>query len=222
MKYLKKSFPLLLLAIGLFFLSACGEEKQTEQKNVEPTTASAEEEAPANQTAEKNRAIYTPSDWLEEGGQIVSTTFATLSSHLKSALQKGGVQEAVQYCHLNAYPLVDSLSRVHNASIRRVSLKVRNPKDLPDRLEERALKRAQTMLAKGKTIEPWVEHYPEETAYYAPIYVRDVCLKCHGMPGQTIASEDYAFIRKLYPEDQATGYREGDWRGLWSIRFRRE
>jgi len=209
----------LLLAIGVFSISACGEEKQMEGQNAEPTAAPAEKEAAENQTVEKNRAIYTPSDWLDEGDQIVSNTFATLSSHLKSALQRGGVQEAVQYCHLNAYPLVDSLSRVHRASIRRISLKVRNPEDLPDRFEERALNRAQKMLAEGKTIEPWVEHYPEETAYYAPIYVRDLCLKCHGTPGKTISSEDYDLIKKLYPEDEAIGYQEGDWRGLWSIRF---
>ncbi len=217
----KRTFAFLLL-FTLMVLYACKEEKRTaEQEAPEEKNKLAEPTQPVRQK-EKDRTAYTNLDWLDEGNKVVSAAFASLSSHLKAAVEKGGVQEAVQYCHLNAYPLVDSLSKAHEALIRRTSLKVRNPKNLPDRLEERALHRVKQMLAEGKTVEPWVEYYPEDVAYYAPIYVQGVCLKCHGTPGKTISSQDYAFIKERYPEDEATGYKEGDWRGLWSIRFARK
>ena len=47
----------------------------------------------------------------------------------------------------------------------------------------------------------------------------ETCLKCHGRVGHEIANETYAVISKLYPEDKATNYRLGDFRGAWKVRF---
>ncbi len=211
---------LTLLFLGVFLsLSACSDERGEQAEEVEPAVQEEEKTQPEEQSPAKNRKDYTNSQWLEEGQQVVSAAFAVLSSRLKSAFQSGGVQKAVRYCNLNAYPLIDSLSKAHDAQIRRVSFKVRNPKDTPDRYEEKALERAQKIHEQGERIQPWVEHYPGEAAYYAPIYLISNCLKCHGTPGETIAPEDYKLIKELYPKDQAIGYKEGDWRGLWSIRF---
>ncbi len=165
--------------------------------------------------------IFQDSVYLARGEEVVRKTFVTLSSHLKAALQEKGVRAAVEYCHLNAYPLVDSLSNAYDAQIRRTSLKVRNPQNAPDEYEQKALAKAAALHEDGKSISPWVEHLPEgEVAYYAPVYTLPLCLKCHGTPGASMAEEDYALIKEYYPEDQATGYQAGDWRGLWSIRFK--
>ena len=64
--------------------------------------------------------------------------------------------------------------------------------------------------------------HPDErstVAFYAPIKVQDLCLNCHGQPGTDIKAADYDLIKKLYPEDEAVGYKSGDLRGMWSIRF---
>jgi hypothetical protein len=48
------------------------------------------------------------------------------------------------------------------------------------------------------------------TGYVEPIYVKPVCLACHG---GNVDPGVKAKLAELYPEDQATGFREGDFRG---------
>ena len=158
--------------------------------------------------------------YLEKGKTIAGATFAVLSSQLQSAMQEGGVSNAIEYCQLNAYPLVDSLSKVHHAAIRRTTLKVRNPDDQPNELEREILETYARKDAAGEQIGPMVRALAEqEVIFFAPIRTNAFCLQCHGIPGETLREEDHALIRRHYPEDQATGYQDGDLRGMWSIRF---
>jgi hypothetical protein len=53
--------------------------------------------------------------YLEKGREIAGATFVALSGQLQAAMKEGGVSNAAQYCNLAAYPLVDSLSKVHEA-----------------------------------------------------------------------------------------------------------
>lgn len=56
--------------------------------------------------------------------------------------------------------------------------------------------------------------------FYAPILLAaPVCLQCHGRPEKDIAPATMAAIKKLYPEDKATGFQLGDLRGLWRVTF---
>jgi len=48
--------------------------------------------------------------------------------------------------------------------------------------------------------------------YVAPIYVQPMCLACHG---SDLAGPVAARIRELYPEDRATGFAMGDFRGMF-------
>ena len=55
--------------------------------------------------------------------------------------------------------------------------------------------------------------------FFSPITTQDLCLKCHGKLGETLAVADYAVIKDLYPADDAIGYASGELRGIWSIAF---
>lgn len=161
--------------------------------------------------------------YLEKGKAIAGATFTALSTQLQAAMQDGGVQQAVNYCQLNAFPLVDSLSKAHQATIRRTTLKARNPADRPTDLERSILEAYAQKEANGEALTPMVQALEgQEIAFFAPIRTNVFCLQCHGQPGETIKAEDYALITRLYPEDQAIGYQEGDLRGMWSIRFKQE
>ena len=50
--------------------------------------------------------------------------------------------------------------------------------------------------------------------YVEPIYVKPLCLTCHG---QTLSPSIREKIAALYPNDQATGFEEGDFRGLFWV-----
>ena len=56
------------------------------------------------------------------------------------------------------------------------------------------------------------------TTFFAPIVLNnELCLKCHGEPGRDIAPENAAVIQRLYPQDEATGFKLGQLRGAWRI-----
>ena len=131
-----------------------------------------------------------------------------------------GVQNAVQECQLAASPLVDSLSEVFQAEIRRSALKVRNPANTASPQEKAVLLYYQEQMDQGKKLQPQLQDLGDgQVAFYAPIIAADLCLKCHGKVGETLQAEDYAFIQNNYPTDEAIGFAAGDLRGIWSISF---
>ncbi|GAB4413395.1 MAG: DUF3365 domain-containing protein [Bacteroidia bacterium] len=161
--------------------------------------------------------------YLSMGQDIVGRSFSTLSSNLQAAMAAGGVTEAVSFCQLAAMPLTDSLSAAMHASIRRSSTRTRNPANAPRAHEQAMLDSFAAQFAAGETPTPQVQPLGlDSVAFYAPIMLLAPCQRCHGIPGQTIDSSDYAFIQARYPDDQATGYQAGDLRGIWSIAFARE
>lgn len=160
--------------------------------------------------------------FLEKGQQVAAATFATLSGKLQKSMKEGGVSNAVEYCNVAALPLVDSLSQIHNAHIRRTSLKIRNPEDKPTPQELIQLQAYEKQSQAGEKLKPLVtEIAPNTVAFYAPIHMMPVCEKCHGKVGSTLLEKDYELIQKHYPEDQAIGYVSGDFRGMWSISFKK-
>ena len=162
-------------------------------------------------------------DYLQKGQMLAQQSFAALSGRLMSAIEAGGVPHAIEYCHTAALPLVDSLSKVYKAKIRRTSLKVRNPKDTPQDWEKAILQSFQQELAAGKRPTPVVKVLDKkQIAFATPIYMAQPCLKCHGKLGETLTEQHYTSIKKLYPTDQAIGYVDGEWRGMWSITFFRK
>ncbi len=163
-------------------------------------------------------AAWDATPYRERGLEIAAITQTTMSTQLKKALEEGGVPNAVQYCNLAAYPIADSLSKIHNATIRRVTDKPRNPNSAMTAHEQEIFRQFQSQWIGNKQVAPIVEQLQNgEVAFYAPIGIQALCTKCHGNLGETLTPENYAVIQQLYPEDQAIGYAEGDLRGMWSI-----
>ncbi|MBR9922502.1 MAG: DUF3365 domain-containing protein [Bacteroidetes bacterium] len=199
----------LLLSLPLLY-TACGQNQSDEKAESEPRQT----EAAAEDLSEEV--------WMKKGKEIAGATFATLSSNLQKAMQEGGVENAVKFCNLAAYPLTDSLAKVHNAQIRRTSLKPRNPQNAPSPEEKAVLTTYQEQEAAGKELKPLIEEIdPKTIAFYAPIRTNELCLNCHGNPGETLKKSDYAIINGLYPDDAAIGYQAGELRGMWSIQFKK-
>jgi hypothetical protein len=59
--------------------------------------------------------------------------------------------------------------------------------------------------------------------YQRPIVLNNqLCLRCHGEEGKDIATADYAFLQKQFPQGDATGYRLGQRIGAWQLSLRRD
>lgn len=93
---------------------------------------------------------------------------------------------------------------------RRISLKNRNPKNTPDTQEADIL----AQWEKGE-IRPVVFKRDEKIFTMHPIKIsQPLCLSCHGEAG-SLDGKAAAEIKKLYPQDKATGYKMGDLRGAF-------
>jgi hypothetical protein len=149
-------------------------------------------------------------------GQKASTQLLkTLGSNLQKHMKEGGPIKAAEFCITNAYPLTDKVSSDlgTDVSVKRVSLKYRNPANAPLEDETVVLNALESLQKEGVILPEYlVKHVDKETyKYYKPLNInKGVCLKCHGVIDNPELS---AKIAKTYPGDKATGYKLGDLRG---------
>ncbi len=158
--------------------------------------------------------------YLRHGQEVTQVTFQELSSALGTAMEDGGVENAVNYCKLNALPLVDSLSQVFEVDIRRTSDRYRNQSNAPNHREREVIRAYREAIQQQQIPNPKVSIEEGAVHYYAPIFMMDKCLKCHGVQDHDIDPLNYSLIKKLYPEDQAHGFKVGELRGIWSLTFK--
>jgi len=174
----------------------------------------------ACQSHEEKQQQVIMKEFTEVGNNIAKASFEALSGNLKAAASDGGVANAIQFCKMNALPLTDSLSKIFNAKIKRSSLRLRNPGNQPDSLEAYMLDLyLQIQKMKKPMVGKTLLTNNSEVRFFAPIILKEQCLKCHGTVGQDIANDTYALIKKHYPGDQAVDFQEGELRGIWSINF---
>lgn len=157
--------------------------------------------------------------YIQKGDQIVQTAFVTLSTELVQQIEQKGTVGAIQYCNLNALNLTDSVGHAFQATLKRTSLQLRNEKNKPSELEEKLLDDYQNKFATGETLNTRITKFQDQVLYTKPIMVNQLCLKCHGVKDQQVDTDTWSALQKNYPHDQATGYQEGDLRGMWSITF---
>lgn len=135
-----------------------------------------------------------------------------------------GAAAAIPVCKEKAPKLLQEQAAKTGWSIRRVSLKTRNPaRGTPDTWETRQLADFNIRAANGEKIET-LEH-GEVTSeggrqtyrYIRAIPVGQICLSCHG-PVDSIESGLRAELNKNYPLDRATGYAIGQVRGGLTVK----
>lgn len=155
----------------------------------------------------------------ERGLKYALSTKAVLGKNLMGKIQKEGTLAALDFCNIKAFPLTDSMSVVHKATIKRVSDKPRNAKNLANTLENGYIKIFKEDIKSNKESEPIVVESSENVKVYYPIKTNGMCLQCHGKPSLDIKTNTLSQIKKLYPKDMATGYSENEVRGIWSVTF---
>lgn len=155
----------------------------------------------------------------EIGLEYALSTKKVLGKNLMSAIQKKGTLAALEFCNIKAMPLTDSMATKHNAIIKRVSDKNRNPNNKANAEELNYIAQFKTELAAKKDIKPVVIEKGNKVQFYYPIETNIMCLQCHG---KQIKPDVQKQILKLYPKDLAVGYSENQLRGIWSITFNKK
>ncbi|GGW61634.1 cytochrome c [Winogradskyella epiphytica] len=155
----------------------------------------------------------------ERGLKYTLSTKKVLGKNLMETIQKKGILEALDFCNVQAYPLTDSMSVVHNASIKRVTDKPRNPNNKANADELVYMENFKKVVANGEEAKPIVKELDNKVKVYYPITTNAMCLQCHGNPNDGINPSTLARIKRLYPMDKAIGYDINEVRGIWSITF---
>jgi hypothetical protein len=201
----------ILIALFLTALTAC---ENTNDKKTQDSTQNQSEQTNVNKPAFDSKA------YKMKGMIIAKNTFKVFKGKIQKTAQKDGMPAVVDFCHNNAIKLTDSIGKAHNVLIKRTSHKLRNSQNKPDLDEEAVINEYLKNQKDGQPMEPVVLKDSEGYVhFYAPIKIQGACLQCHGNPGSQIHDDIYQLIKQKYPNDQAVGFKEGDLRGIWDIKF---
>ncbi len=144
-----------------------------------------------------------------------------LKTNMKKNLKAGGVLQAASFCLQNASEIEKKVNDSYpkGITVKRVSLKYRNPANKPSIDEEKVLKQIQSDVEAKKEIPKMIVKEVSKNSYkvYKPIFInKDVCLVCHGSK-QVRDKEAYKLIKEKYPNDKAVDYKKGDFRGAFVV-----
>ena len=161
---------------------------------------------------------------LLEDSAIVTDEFRQrLGTALRDAVRKGGYADAINTCATQAPAIGESLARP-DRRVYRVGTRARNKRlGTPDAVDRRLLdKLAQRPAAEREPaweLERAASGKATGLRVARPIRTgADLCLKCHGGPDD-LAPGVRDVLQATYPDDQATGYRLGDLRGAFVVRY---
>lgn len=154
----------------------------------------------------------------EEGRTVASSIPPKLLEVLSDEIQKGGPEGAIGICREKAPAMAKAASEKTGWAIRRVSLKNRNPKAVPDAWEKAVLDDFERRVAAGEKPaglekgELVTVDDKQVYRYIKALPTMELCLQCHGTTDQ-VSPAVQARLKELYPEDKAVGYGIGQIRG---------
>jgi hypothetical protein len=156
---------------------------------------------------------------VETRGSAAAAALAQgLVARLGEAIDTRGTAGAVDFCADEALDLTRSISTEHDTALelKRTTLRWRNPANAPDEAEARVLRYLEALEAEapGSAPETLTAAGPDGQArFYRTLRTAPMCLQCHGAEGD-LDPEVLRLLRERYPDDRATGYVAGEFRGV--------
>lgn len=202
------------LAFGL--LAACGGEPAPAPVAAEPAALP----GPAPEATAPAPEPMAAAPDAQARAQAAMKDFAErLRGQLREAMTRDGAAAAVDFCHLEAPRIAEQVMAEHGVRLGRVAVpgRNRNPGNVAEGWLQELAVSFQAAVDTGGAPEAQVavmrEDVPPgvELRLARGIRVEAACLMCHG---DNIAPEIAARLAEHYPGDRATGFREGDLRGL--------
>ncbi|MCB1008673.1 MAG: DUF3365 domain-containing protein [Acidobacteria bacterium] len=167
-------------------------------------------------------ALGAPDDAPTRARAAANELTTTLKARLVRELESGGPVAAARVCSEVAQTIAAAHSK-EGVTVRRVSVRWRNPADRPDAWEAERLAEMEAAVARGEAPAEVEEVQTEGGVsllrYLQPIRIAPPCLTCHGDP-ETFPAELRQLLSERYAADTAVGYRVGDLRGAVSVTVR--
>jgi Protein of unknown function (DUF3365) len=135
--------------------------------------------------------------------------FSKLSSRLTEVMGKSGPAAAITVCQQEASKIASEVSAERGLQIGRTGVRLRNPNNL-------APEWARSLIEAKSDAPTFAKLSNGHAAALLPIKLQGQCLMCHG-PKEQVTSIIQDQLTRLYPNDQATGFKEGELRGWFWI-----
>lgn len=174
---------------------------------------------PRTPEAAPRKAAWTPLEKVEMSPQLKAQlersmlAIRDLGSGLLKELSEGldaeGPSGGIEICRQKAPEIAMAVSHRYHLKIGRSSVKLRNPKN-------RAPEWARSSITNGEAVARYFRGPGGELGVLAPIRLKSQCLMCHGGE-EDIDDSVRAALAEHYPDDQATGFAEGDLRGWFWV-----
>jgi hypothetical protein len=146
-------------------------------------------------------------DALNQGERLLQPFKQQLMGALKRGLEKGPA-EAIETCRIEA-PAIPGDVAPPGVELGRTSHKLRNPANAPNAWQQDYLQ----YYRAHEDDSPRVKSLPNgRVAYVEPIRMKPLCTTCHG---KAVPDSVHSRLQALYPDDQATGFEIGDFRGIF-------
>ena len=152
--------------------------------------------------------------------QAIKTLATELQAELKKALNEGGPVNAITVCNTKAHQIAANISSDLDLTLKRVSLKNRNPDNVPNEWQKKVLADFEERKRNGEPVaeltytEVLATGSGKEFRFMKAIPTGPICVKCHGTE---ISDEVKTRLDQLYPNDKARGFRPGDIRGAFVV-----
>jgi len=161
--------------------------------------------------------------WVGNARMVATSVPPKLLATLVDEISKAGPEGAIAVCRDVAPKLAKSASEESGWNVRRVSLRNRNPKAVPDAWERAALEDFDRRAAAGESpatlekADAVTEDGKTWYRYVRALPVQPLCVSCHGSPEQ-LSPAVKERLKSLYPDDRAVGYKPGEIRGAMTLR----
>jgi hypothetical protein len=168
-------------------------------------------------------ALAADEPWTAEARAVATAVPPKLLQTLTDAIAKSSAADAVTVCQDAAPRMAKAASEQSGWQIRRVSLRNRNPKAVPDAWERETLEDFDRQAAAGfspasleRTAVQTVDGKPVQR-YMRALPTQALCLSCHGA-AEALAPGVAERVKALYPDDKAVGYSLGQIRGAITLK----
>ena len=147
-----------------------------------------------------------------QGAELLLPFKQDLKQALLEGMQQGPVA-AIGACRIEAPKIAATLSQ-GGVKLGRSSHRLRNPANAAPDWVTPVLA---AYVASDAGWRPELVQLPgDRVGYVEPVVAQTMCLTCHG---DKLIPDLATKIAELYPEDRATGFREGDLRGVFWVEY---
>jgi len=155
-----------------------------------------------------------PDESIVRAQQALEPFKGGLFRELTTSLREGGPEEAIAVCRVRAGEIARDASS-DEVQVGRTSHRLRNPENAPEPWLVPLLREYEAGPVDRSPRAVRLE--ANFVGYVEPIYVKPMCLACHG---EDVDAGLRTRLQELYPEDRATGFHADDFRGLFWAKVR--